>query len=186
MENLYSEIENTIILPKEAYLLIEENCSINTYSKGEPFLKAGSRNTILGFLQKGLFRSYYIDIEGKEITTAFIEEGTFFTDLNSFSNKSISKRTIEAIENSQVFFFTEKQQEILREKIESWKEFEKLYYGKILKRKVNFQRELTQSNVTEGYRLFSEEYKQAVKYAPRKQIASFLGISPYTLSRIKL
>ncbi|WP_093667702.1 hypothetical protein [Tenacibaculum sp. MAR_2009_124] len=67
-----------------------------------------------------------------------------------------------------------------------WGLFETKYFEKILKDKINFQRELTQSSKKEALQLFMEEYPQSAKFAPRQNIASFLGMTPYTLSRIKL
>ena len=181
-----SEINSTITLPMEAIPVLEENHTLKSYAKGDPFLKAGQKNTILGFLEKGLLRSYFIDDKGNEVTTAFIEEGTFFTDVMSFPTQGISERTLEAVVASEVVVFSQQQLQVLRTSIAVWEQFERLYYQKVLQEKVAFQRKLTQSNVNKAYRLFVAQYKQAAKYAPRKQIASFLGISRYTLSRIKL
>ena len=52
--------------------------------------------------------------------------------------------------------------------------------------KVNFQRKLTSGSKKEAYQLFIDTYNQSAKYAPRQYIASFLGMTPFTLSRIKL
>ncbi len=101
-EKMFSEIESTTTFPEEAYLTIKDNCIVKNIAKSDTFLKAGDKNTILGFLQTGLFRSYFADEGGNLITTSFIEEGNFFTDLNSFPDKSKSERTLEALSDSKV------------------------------------------------------------------------------------
>jgi hypothetical protein len=70
--------------------------------------------------------------------------------------------------------------------IPNWQTFEFKYFEKILKDKVNFQRELTIRTKKEALELLINDYPQTAKYAPRQYIASFLGMTPYTLSRIKL
>ncbi|APD07664.1 non-specific serine/threonine protein kinase [Flavobacteriaceae bacterium UJ101] len=151
------------------------------------FIEIGQRNNLVGFLKTGLLRSYYYDDNGNEQTTAFIEQGSFFSELKSYQTQEPSERTIEALEPSEIFVLTTNDIKDLRKTIPNWELFEIKYFEKILREKVNFQRELlTKSSKKEALELFIKEYPQSAKYAPRQYIASFLGMSPYTLSRIKL
>ncbi|MEM1217901.1 MAG: Crp/Fnr family transcriptional regulator, partial [Bacteroidota bacterium] len=60
------------------------------------------------------------------------------------------------------------------------------YYEQVLFNKVQFQQQLRQSNAKKAYQLFTEHYPYAAQHAPKHCIASFLGLSPYTLSRVRL
>ena len=73
----------------------------------------------------------------------------------------------------------------LRMLIPNWNQFEQTYLSKVMLDKIHFQRDMANSSAAEAYAHFLKQYPQAAKFAPRNQIASFLGISHYTLSRIK-
>ncbi len=168
------------------YACLEQKLRVTPFERTENFIEIGQQNRILGFLDKGLLRSYYYDEEGKEITTAFIEEGAFFSELNSYQSDQPSERAIEALERSDIFILTEEDLKEVRASISNWSVFERKYYELILKEKVNFQRKLYSGSKKEAYQLFVDTYGQAAQYAPRQYIASFLGMTPFTLSRIKL
>ena len=51
---------------------------------------------------------------------------------------------------------------------------------------LDFQRKIIHSSSSDSFTLFSKSYNQAFNSAPKKHIASFLGVSPFTLSRIKI
>jgi hypothetical protein len=86
----------------------------------------------------------------------------------------------------EILLINETAQNELINNIENWALFEQNYIAKLLTAKVAFQGQLNKSNSTEAYNLFIDTYDQAARYAPKYQIASFLGISPFTLSRLKI
>jgi CRP-like cAMP-binding protein len=183
---IFDIINEYTSITEDDYTHIKKKLNLTPFNRNQNFIEIGQKNKISGFLKKGLLRSYYYDDNGNEITTAFIEENSFFSELISYQTGGISERTIEALEPSIIYIFTEKDINYIRKSIENWEIFERKYYELILKEKVNFQRKLLNCNKKEAYQLFIDTYKQAAKYAPKQYIASFLGMTPFTLSRIKL
>ena len=183
---IFDIINNFTSITEDEFSHIEQKLKLTLFNRNENFIEIGQKNKVLGFLEKGLLRSYYYDDNGNEITTAFIEENAFFTELNSYQTDNPSERAIEALEPSNIYIFTEEDIVEFRKSINNWHIFERQYYELILKEKVNFQRKLTRSTKKEAYQLFIDSYSQSAKYAPRQYIASFLGMTPFTLSRIKL
>jgi CRP-like cAMP-binding protein len=166
--------------------LIEDSLQPVKLKKGSFFIREGMKNCVMCYLDKGLMRSFYIDEEGNEHTTGFYQENAFCTDLYSFRTNKNSQRSIEALMDCEILLINETAQNELINNIENWALFEQNYIAKLLTAKVAFQGQLNKSNSTEAYNLFIDTYDQAARYAPKYQIASFLGISPFTLSRLKI
>jgi CRP-like cAMP-binding protein len=183
---IFDIVNSYTSITEEEFDAINQSLKLTLFSKNENFIEIGQKNKVLGFLEKGLLRSYYYDDNGNEITTAFIEENSFFTEINSYQTNNPSERIIEALESSYIYIFTEADIATFRKKISNWHIFERMYYEIILKEKVNFLRKLSSCSKKEAYQLFINTYSQSAKSAPRQYIASFLGMTPYTLSRIKL
>ncbi len=183
---LQSIISHFVPLMLDDIDLLVNTWTVKELKRNENFINSGQKNNLVGFLNKGLLRSYYHDDKGNELTTAFIEQNSFFSELKSYQTKKTSERTIEALEPSEIFVLNTTNILELRKRISNWELFEIKYFEKILRDKISFQRELTQSSKKEALELFMKEYPQSAKFAPRQYIASFLGMTPYTLSRIKL
>ncbi len=186
IEKVIDKILPYISLGPEDQKLLEGHLVPQRLKKGGFLMRSGEQNQAICYIQSGLMRSYYYDEEGKEITSGFFQENSFCTDLNSFRTGVRSQRLIEAIQDCQILVLNKIAQNTLLDRIEHWAYFEQNYISNLLLEKVNFQRKLANSTAQEAYQLFLERYDQAALYAPRYQIASFLGISPFTLSRLKI
>ncbi|MCI4669563.1 MAG: Crp/Fnr family transcriptional regulator [Bacteroidia bacterium] len=183
-ENLIEIIEKYIKLKEAEKNLIRESLKPLFLKKGSLLLEKGSHITPVGFLESGLMRSFYWNEEGDEITSGFFLEGKICTDLNSFQKGGKNERSVEALMDCQLWILDQFDIHKLQSELENWPYFEQRYIADLLLQKVNFQREMSRANTAESYELFLRTYKQAALFAPRYQIASFLGISPFTLSRI--
>jgi len=183
---IFDIINSFTSITEKEYGHIAQKLKLTLFNRNENFIEIGQKNKVLGFLEKGLLRSYYYDDNGNEITTGFIEENSFFTELNSYQTDNLSERTIEALEPSNIYIFTNEDLTEFRKSISNWQIFERKYYDWIVKEKIKFHGYITRCTKKEAYQLFIDTYNQSAKYAPRQYIASFLGMTPFTLSRIKL
>ena len=77
---------------------IKENLSISEFKKKELYLKSGQVQKEMGFVYKGLLKSYYVDNQGKKVTISFINESSYAADYPSFIQQRPSKYFIETIE----------------------------------------------------------------------------------------
>lgn len=140
--------------------------------KGTIVEVAGESLPKLYEVKKGLLRSYTIDDKGKEHIFLFAPEGWFIAD-NIFDGPS--ELFIDALEDSEVIV-TEKGRVI------------EDHLDKISKRFSVLQRRITMlmsSSAIERYEHFLETYPQIVQRVPQRMIASYLGITPEALSKVK-
>ena len=93
---------------------------------------------------------------------------------------------IEALVDCDLYVFNRTSLDIIKKEIPEWASFEQIYRAQISMCLLNFQRKIIHSSSIDSFTLFSKSYNQAFNSAPKKHIASFLGVSPFTLSRIKI
>ncbi|MBN2039148.1 MAG: Crp/Fnr family transcriptional regulator [Spirochaetes bacterium] len=155
------------------------------YSKGESFIRTGDVPNKIGFIVKGLMKYYYIDPEGNEWIKFFSAERDFVASYASFLYQIPSLYNIEALENTTILSINYKMYLNNINKLMTWciiarKYTEKIYYEKE-KREASF----LQKDASERYSDFLNDYKQLSNRISLKDTASFLGITPISLSRIR-
>ena len=155
-----------------------------TLKKGDHILEAGRICRQIAFIEKGLVVYYNLN-EGKEIICDFAKEEDWITQYESFINQSPSPLSIRAIEPSvlQVISF-----EKLRQLYAEIPAFELLtrkiiegYFISSMKRNNNLQA----LKAEERYSRFAKENPDLIQRVPQYYIASYLGIAPQSLSRIR-
>ena len=154
------------------------------YAAGEMLLKAGERTDYICLVIKGIVRGYYIDQNGNEITKCFSKEKdwccsySYLTDdISSFYIETLEETTLARLDIT-------KTKDIMKKYPEMREMVERLLYRTIMeseKRVLSFagmearERDLSLLN----------EKSEIVKRVKQEQIASYLGITPSSLSRIK-
>lgn len=142
--------------------------------KGTIIQRRGELNTKVYFVKSGLLRSYFIDPKGKEHIFLFAPEGWVIGD--STPPETPSELFIDAIEDS-ILVILEK--DIGREGKNAAPLIKRL---RVLQKRVIM---LMSSSAIERYEHFAETYPQILQRVPQKMIASYLGITPEALSKIK-
>ena len=152
--------------------------------KNEYFSKSGRITDRIGFVNSGLLRSFY-SIKDKETTTFFLQPGSMATAMLSFIQMKPAIENIQAIEPSELLVINRKNLYKLYDGNWKWQQVGRIlieeYYIKLEKRSI----ELQSLSAKERYQRFIEEFPDVIKVAPLNQIASYLGISPETLSRLR-
>ena len=142
--------------------------------KGEILQKSGELNTKIYLVRSGLLRSYSIDKSGKENIFMFAPEGWVIADTNNAATPSVL--FIDALENSIIT--------ILPKDLER----EKKNIAALMKRLSVLQNRilmLISTNAIERYEHFVKTYPNIVQRVPQRMIASYLGVTPETLSAAK-
>jgi CRP-like cAMP-binding protein len=164
--------------------LVENAFSFQRVPKKTVLVKEGEVARELYFINKGLIRLYYTkDIE--EITGFIFKEYLFASSYDSFLSKTPSIQTLETLEDCELLVI-------------GYNELEELYETvpkvNILTRKVAEQRFINGQRILssfildspeERYRKFTEQHGDLLLRVPQHMIASFLGITPVSLSRIR-
>lgn len=152
--------------------------------KGEFLLKAGKRCDNLSFVQSGLLRMF-ISTDEKEITQWISSKGYFSVDLSSFVFETPSRISIQALTNTEVYSITKAEYQKIGELIPKWHELEKLFIVRcfiILEERIFSHLSMT---AEERYDYFFENNKELFNQVPLQFIASMLGMTPETFSRIR-
>jgi CRP-like cAMP-binding protein len=157
---------------------------VEILQKNEYFSKAGRIADRIGFVNSGLLRSFYT-IKGKETTTFFQRPGMLATALASFLQMKPALENIQALETSELIIIDRKDLLTLYEENWKWQQIGRSiteqYYIIMEKRLIALQSQ----SALERYENFLLEYPELLNSVPLYYIASFLGISPETLSRIR-
>lgn len=151
----------------------------------EFFLKAGEVSNYIGYVTKGLLRSYFYDDQANEITTNFFSEGSLIIVADSFNNRIPSKEYIKAIEDSELSVISYQEQMELYKLLPAWhqicKDFGDIKISEMLDRAESFQT----LSASERYQKFCNEYPQLLQRVNLGYIASYIGVDNATLSRIR-
>lgn len=154
------------------------------YKKGEYFIKEGQNCNYVGFIVKGLFNYYYL-IDGVQHTRQFFFADNFISDYSSFLLSKKSKAYIQALEDSSI---------ILIHKNDLTAHYEKIPKIQKLGRKIAEFLYIVVSEKYESFLLKTAEERylelirnrpKVIRNIPQYMIASYLGITPEGLSRIR-
>lgn len=172
-------------LSEQQYSETIKGLQIKNIKKGEFLLRSGEICMYIFFVNKGLLRSYTIDQSGKEHIIQFASEGWMITDRSSsFFNES-SDLYIDAIEDSEVYFLDESfLQKLSCLSPEFIKNNTQALHNHIrnLQDRVNM---LLGATAEERYLKFIKMYPNILARIPQWMVASYLGITPESLSRVR-
>jgi CRP-like cAMP-binding protein len=153
--------------------------------KRQYLLQEGDVNKYTAFVEKGMLRTYTVDTKGAEHILQFGMEGWWLADLYSFLNDAPSTFNIEALEDCELLLITKPSWELLLQKIPA---FERYFRILIQNNLVATQRRLIgalSETAEEQYIKLLNTYPDCVQRVPQHMIASYLGITRETLSRIR-
>ncbi|MBY0215155.1 Crp/Fnr family transcriptional regulator [Paenibacillus illinoisensis] len=136
------------------------------------------------FCTNGLFRLYYTLPDGREYNVAFTLENDFATSYGAMISGSTSMYTIQAMEDSTVIEIPYTALQVLMDRSHNWERFVRTAVERLYIRKEERERELLYLTALERYQAFLVKYPGLEKRIPQYHIASYLGISPVSLSRI--
>lgn len=137
------------------------------------------------FVERGLLRSFIIDGKGAEHILQFSLEGWWVADLSSFLTGEPSKYNIEALEDCELLLITKPSWDVLLEKIPA---FERYFRTLITNNLIVTQQRLIASfsdTAEEKYRKLIQTFPCLLQRVPQHMIASYLGITRETLSRVR-
>lgn len=185
MEPIFKYFDSFLKLSAESKEIISANLEFEIIKKGSFLWKAGQRCNNLYFITSGITRLFFYTEEGEENTVHFTGENKFITDLESLRIQTPSSVScIAAIDCNLIVIKSQSLKKFDHEVFE-WHELirkitEKTLFDKIKVRDILFQKESK-----ERYKSFLELFPTIANNVPANQIASFLGISQFTLSHLK-
>ncbi len=151
----------------------------------EYFSEAGKIPRQVGFILEGVIRVCYYNNKGEEITRYFIDQNNFVVDLNSFSNKIPSTKYVQAITDCKLIVFAQNDWDELSNTIVGWDSTVHKIISKALLQKIEIISSFISEDATTRYLTFMEKYPQLANRIPLSYLASYLGMTQSSLSRIR-
>lgn len=164
---------------------VESMFAPKTLRAGDFLQRAGSVAKFTAFVAKGCLRSYVIDDKGKEHIIKFAPETWWLADVISMTAQTPSQYFIDAIENSEVLLIEPSAHDHLVETIPG---FAEAFHKSLQKHAAAKDARIVSSmsaSARERYLEFLKTYPSIVARVPQWMIASYLGVSPETVSRIR-
>ncbi len=154
-------------------------------SKGQPLVEQGQVCRKLYYVEKGIGRNYYLNSDGKEITQLFFGEGRFMTSLESFFEESPSLYNVEMLEDAEIHSISKNELELLFDRYHKMEKLGRLLSTEMLTKVVHKLNAIQFQTAKERYEYMLTEYPDIIYRVPLGMIASYLGMSQETLSRIR-
>ena len=149
-------------------------------------LQEGDVCKYVAFVEKGLLRSFTVDDKGHEHITQFAFEGWWIADQVSFLTGEPSEYNIEALEDCELLLLTKQAEDEMLEKIPKFERyFRILLQNNLIATQKRLASSLSQTAEEKYNELISVCPDTLPKRIPQHMLASFLGISPETFSRIR-
>jgi len=153
--------------------------------KKQYLLQEGEVCKYIAFVEKGVLRAYNVSDKGGEHIIQFALEGWIISDLFSFLTGEQATYNIDAIENSELLLISKASHEELLRTLPKYETYTRL---QLTGAYIAMQRRLTSIislTLEERYTYFTSLYPDIVQRVPQHMIASFMGLTPETLSRVR-
>jgi CRP-like cAMP-binding protein len=185
-ELLFQNIEKRgISLTSEEQECIKSLFTYRKFRKNQYLLQQGDVARLETFVIKGLTRTYELGEQGQEHVLYFGPEDWWVGDMYSFLSGTPSQYNIDCLEETEVLQITKPNLEALYDKVPAYnKYFRMLLQNAFISNMQRISATMSKSAL-ERYQEFQLRYPQIESRVPNHQIASFLGITPQSLSRIR-
>jgi CRP-like cAMP-binding protein len=184
-ELLHDKINEKISITEEEFDICKNLFTPKKLRRKQFLLQEGEISKYNIFVSKGLLRSYTIDDKGVEHILQFALEGWWTADLYSFFTDEPSLFNIEALEDAEVLLISRSSWESLLQQIPKFERYFRILLQNSL---IATQRRLMESmteTAEHKYLKFIKMYPASVQRVPQHMIASYLGITRETLSRLR-
>ena len=183
---LIEKIKNSIPLSFEAEEYLISISKEKIVPKGSILIRQGQPVDKIFFVTGGCLRSYCIDNHGKEHTLHFAIKDNWISDYIAFHEDESATLTIECLAESTIIEFNAKK---INEMLTLFPELESFQRGNLERLFVSLQKRILnqlQLSAAERYDVFLEEYPNVEQHTRNYHIASYLGITQESLSRIRV
>lgn len=182
---LTKHIRDKVDLSEQDIVLLKSFFVQKRLEKKQYLLREGEICNYLTFVSRGILKSFMSDEKGQDRISLFAFEGWWISDFNSFINREKALLNIDAIEDSEVFMISFDNYERLTLQIPIMDRYFRILYQNSLVTKDRRLMISNKSTAEEKYVSLVQTNPDIAKRIPHTLIASYLGLSPETVSRIR-
>lgn len=171
-------------LATQYYTRLSELLEVKTLFKKDFLIEEGEICSFIGFVKTGVLRSY-LDKDGKEFNIDFYFPESIVTSYRSFLTREPSIGSIQALENSTILCLSQTNYDLLLNESKAWFKVAKYISDTLFVKKCQKDISLLMNTAYERYKLLLQTYPNVEQLVPQYHIASYIGIEPESLSRLK-
>lgn len=184
MEKLLQFLQSVHPLSNGLLQFLSNKLSFKELNKKDYLLKEGQVCRNIYFIESGLLRCFYIR-NGMEVSSWFMKEHDVIISVESFFNQKPSYESIQAIENCVVHYITFEQLQFAYKNFPEFNFTARLLIEKYYALSEQRLYAIRMQNATERYEWLLQFHPELILRVPHKYIASYLGITAETLSKIR-
>jgi len=183
-DQILKRLSGFISLEKDEQAHFLTKLSVKSFRKKELVLQEGEVCNHAYFINQGCFR-YYYNVDGQENTAQFFFENGWYTDYDSFLTGKPTQQNIETLEPSELLLLSSKDLHDLYVEIPKFERFGRLMAENAFLGIRQRSEMLENQTAEERYLKLMKERPKVFERIPQHYIASYLGIKPQSLSRIR-
>lgn len=185
MTSLTEYINQIVSLTKDEISAIEKAFNTVEISKGELFIAQGKVCQQVAFVVSGKLRNYYFDEAGNEVTCYFVPPNNFVSAFSSFLTNAPTHENISTLEDTVLRTITKNDLEALSELVPKMQSFRRVIAENLFITMEKRIMMLQSQSAYERYEKMIKEEPETLLSVPLQYTASFLGITPQHLSRLR-
>ncbi|WP_130734232.1 Crp/Fnr family transcriptional regulator [Flavobacterium sp. J27] len=184
MENLLNILNTKITISEEDWLFISSKLQEKEFKKKDFIITTQNIEDKIYFIQEGIFR-LYIELPEKDVTIDFGFPNNFLSSYSSFLTQTPSIACIQSLTKSKVIFITRKDLQEIYLHTQSGESIGRIFAEEFFRYKSKRELSFLKDSPTERYLNLVKEQPQLIQEIPQKYLASYIGITPQALSRIR-
>jgi CRP-like cAMP-binding protein len=177
-------LKTNFSLSDEICLELDNHAESISVSKGEYFVKEGRVCRALAYIEEGLFR-FCMYRDDEEITCFFVSEGQFVGDKESFINRIPSKLNAQALTPAKLICVYYDSYRDIEEKYPEFKDINAMLDRNVMMGLLGQKDLFYNLDAAARYKVFLEKFPGVIQRVPLSIVASFLGITQQSLSRLR-
>jgi CRP-like cAMP-binding protein len=182
---LLTHVNQFIALNQEEIVFLDTAFIARPFKQGEIIVRNGEPARFLAFVNSGHTITYYTDEEGTDHIIRFAAAGWWSGDLHSLGNELTTQFTTKGVSDGELLLLPRLTQHVLLDRYPKFERyFRQLFQTALLRQQLRFV-ESHSVPAEQRYLNFQETFPTIEQYIPQKYVASYLGITPEFLSKIR-
>ncbi|HKH60777.1 MAG TPA: Crp/Fnr family transcriptional regulator [Flavitalea sp.] len=184
-ETLIENLSRFIVLSTDEIAIIQSLFTEKKFRKRQYILQEADVSRSETYIVTGLTRTYEVDDKGIEHIMQFGPEDWWVGDLFSFLTETPTRFNVDCLEDTQVLQISKPNLELLYQKVPATERYFRIIIQNAYIASINRISSSLRKTAPQRYQEFIERYPHIEQRVPNHQIASYLGITPQSLSRIR-